>query len=160
LIPVIDGGIEVRFKNSEFSGVDWQLQAVAPGRPCLDCLGAFNSGDVATETEGKLDDPSYLQGLPHDHRFKRNENVFPFSANLALLEVLQLVALVTGIGGISDFGIQRYRYIPGIIESDTERQCRESCETVKLIAQGGRYFHLHGRDLSAEQAREQSRKTL
>jgi molybdopterin/thiamine biosynthesis adenylyltransferase len=160
LIPVIDGGIEVRFKKGEFSGADWQLQTVAPKRPCLDCLGAFNSGDVATEIEGKLDDPSYLQGLPPDHRFKRNENVFPFSANLASLEVLQLVALATGIGRIEDFGVQRYRYIPGIVESDTERQCRENCETAKLIAQGDRFFHLYGRDIAAEQARDRLKNNM
>lgn len=154
LIPVIDGGIEVRFKRGEFSGVDWQLQTVAPGRPCLDCLEIFKSSDVSTEVEGKLDDPSYLKGLPPEHRFKRNENVFPFSANLASLEVLQLVALVTGIAGITDFGIQRYRYIPGIMESNTERQCHEACETIKLIAQGDRFFHLYGRDIAAEQSRD------
>jgi len=153
LIPVIDGGIEVRFKNREFSGVDWQLQTAAPGRPCMDCLGTFDAGDVSTEIEGKLDDPSYLQGLPPDHRFKRNENVFPFSANLASLEVLQLVALVTGIAGITDFGVQRYRYIPGIVETDTERRCYETCETVKLIAQGDRHFYLFGTDIAAEHAR-------
>ncbi|HEX5886311.1 MAG TPA: ThiF family adenylyltransferase [Pyrinomonadaceae bacterium] len=154
LIPVIDGGIDVRFKRGEFSGVDWQLQTVAPGRACLECLGTFLPSDVATEIEGKLDDPSYLRGLPADHRFKRNENVFPFSANLASLEVLQLVALGTGIGGMTDFGVQRYRYLPGTIETDVERTCRTSCEYVELTAQGDRYFQVYGRDLSAEAARE------
>jgi molybdopterin/thiamine biosynthesis adenylyltransferase len=153
LIPVVDGGIEVRFKRSEFSGVDWQLQTVAPNRPCLACLGVFDSGDVSTEIEGKLDDPSYLKGLPSEHRFKRNENVFPFSANLASLEVLQLVALVTNIAGISDFGIQRFRYQPGILDADVERACEADCEYVSLTGQGDRHFHLYGRDLGAEAAR-------
>jgi molybdopterin/thiamine biosynthesis adenylyltransferase len=153
LIPVVDGGIDVRFKRGECSGVDWQLQTVAPGRPCLECLGAFTTGDVSTEIEGKLDDPSYLRGLPADHRFKRNENVFPFSANLASLEVLQFVALVTGTAGMFDFGVQRYRYIPGTLESDTERRCHAGCENIKLVGQGDKYFHLYGRDLGAEAAR-------
>jgi len=157
LIPVIDGGIDVRFKRGEFSGVDWQLQTVAPGRPCLECLGVFFPADVATEVEGKLDDPSYLSGLPPDHRLKRNENVFPFSANLASLEVLQLVALVTGIGGMSDFGVQRYRYLPGTIETDVERTCRPSCGYADLTAQGDSQFQLFGRDLSAELARERQK---
>lgn len=158
LIPVIDGGIAVRFKRGEFSGVDWQLQTVGPTRPCLACLGIFNMGDVATEIEGKLDDPSYLQGLPNEHHFKRNENVFPFSANLASLEVLQLVALVTGIAGITDFGIQRFRYIPGILDTDTERVCRYDCEFVQLTAQGDRHFSLYGKDLGAEAARKRQIK--
>jgi molybdopterin/thiamine biosynthesis adenylyltransferase len=153
LIPVIDGGIQVRFKNNEFSGVDWQLQTVGPGRPCLECLGAFNPNDASTEAAGKMDDPTYLQGLPSDHRFKRNENVFPFSANLASLEILQLIALVTGIAGIDDFGVQRFRYNPGIMELDIERRCKSGCEVESLVAQGDRFFHLFGRDLAAEKTR-------
>ena len=153
LIPVIDGGIDVRFKANDFSGVDWQLQTISPGRPCLDCLGAINMADVDTEIAGKLDDPAYLSGLPADHRFKRNENVFPFSENLASLEVLQFVALSTGIAGITDFGVQRYRYIPGIVETDTERNCRPDCEYVKLTGRGDHYFQLYGYDHAAAAAR-------
>jgi hypothetical protein len=104
-----------------------------------------------------LDDPSYLSGLPHDHRFKRNENVFPFSANLASLEVLQMIALVTGIGGMWNFGIQRYRYLPGTLETDTERLCRSDCDYQALTGQGDRYFELHGRDFGAEKARKRQK---
>jgi len=161
LIPVIDGGIEVRFnKNLEFTGVDWQLQTVAPGRPCLDCLGVFNPADVSTEVEGKLDDPTYLRGLPESHRFKRNENVFPFSANLASLEILQFVALSTSIAGISDFGVQRYRYNPGILECDKEKFCRPDCGYAVLTGQGDRFFTLFGFDIAAETARTRQRKKL
>lgn len=157
LIPVIDGGIAVRFKGSEFSGVDWQLQTVGPTRPCLICLSVVNVGDVATEIEGKLDDPSYLQGLEKNHHFKRNENVFPFSSNLASLEILQLVALVTGIAGITDFGIQRFRYLPGIIDTDTEKVCKANCEFTQLIAEGDQNFSLFGKDQGAKMARERQR---
>lgn len=156
LIPVIDGGIDVRFKGGEFSGVDWQLQTAAPGRPCLACLKTYDPGDVATEIEGKLEDPSYLSGLPKDHRFKRNENVFPFSSNLASLEVLQLVALATGVAGIADFGVQRYRYIPGIMEADSGRRCTTDCDMCTLIGQGDRFFNLKGRDVNAESIRNKT----
>lgn len=154
LVPVIDGGIEVRFKQGKFSGVDWQLQTVAPERPCLECLGAFDPAEVETERAGKLDDPSYLKGLSPEHRFKRNENVYPFSANLASLEVLQFVALTTGIAGLRDFGIQRFRYVPGVMESNVQKTCRLNCGMTNLIAQGDRYFHLYGRDFGAEIARK------
>ncbi|GAB7024932.1 ThiF family adenylyltransferase [Geotalea toluenoxydans] len=159
LIPVVDGGIEVRFdKNKRFTGVDWQLQTVAPGRPCLACLGTYNLTDVNLEESGKLDDPSYMKGLPPDHRHKNNENVFPFSTNLASLEVLQLIALATGVGGISDFGIQRYRYIPGNIEVDVERKCKDGCDCQELEGHGDRNFSLCGRDIGAEKARERQRQ--
>lgn len=160
LIPVIDGGIEVRFKRGRFSGVDWQLQTAAPGRPCLECLGAYNVDDVSVEEAGMLDEPSYLKGLPDEHRYKRNENVFPFSANLASLEVLQFVALATSIAKMPNIGVQRYRYIPGILEVSTEATCAETCETLKLVAQGDRFFTLVGHDIGAEKARARAAASM
>jgi molybdopterin/thiamine biosynthesis adenylyltransferase len=153
LIPVVDGGIVARFRGSEFRGADWQVQTVAPGRPCLECLGTYEPADVSTEAAGKLDDPTYLAGLPLDHRFKRNENVFPFSANLASLEVLQLVALVTGAAGIYDFGVQRNRYVPGIVEQLPNKTCRPDCEVQAHVGTGDTNFRLSGRDLTAERVR-------
>ncbi len=152
-IPVIDGGIAVRFKSGVFSGVDWQLQTVAPGRPCLECLGTYQPTDVALEESGNLDDPSYMKGLPDNHHLKSNENVFPFSANLASLEVLQFVALATGAGGINDFGVQRYRYWPGVVEADVERSCHKGCDCKDLEGQGDRFFKLFGEDVGAVKAR-------
>lgn len=157
LIPVIDGGIVARFRNGEFRGADWQVQTVGPERICLQCLGTYDPADVSTEAAGKLDDPSYLSGLPADHRFKRNENVFPFSTNLASLEVLQLIALVTGVAGIHDFGVQRYRYVPGILEQLGTKLCNHECDTSAQVGIGDKYFTLCGRDLAAEKARERPR---
>jgi molybdopterin/thiamine biosynthesis adenylyltransferase len=152
LIPVVDGGIAVRFKQQRFSGVDWQLQTAGPGRPCLACLGAYNLDDVSVEESGMLDDPSYLTGLPDEHRYKRNENVFPFSANLASLEVLQFIALATGIAGMPDIGVQRYRYVPGIVEA-WSTECTNDCTVKDLVAQGDRFFTLAGMDVGAERTR-------
>lgn len=153
LVPAIDGGIQVRFRNGRFSGADWQVQTVGPERACLECLGAYDPGDVTTEAAGKLDDPSYLAGLPADHRFKRNENVFPFAANLASLEVLQLICLVTGAAGIVDLGVQRFRYVPGVLDQRTGVECAESCDRPGLVAQGDRHFSLIGSDVTATAAR-------
>ena len=153
LIPVIDGGIQVRFKEQRFTGVDWQLQTASPDRPCLECLGTYSNADVATEIEGKLDSPSYIKGLPTTHRFRRNENVIAFSANLASLEVLQLIALATGIAGVDNFGVQRYRYNPGIVERDVERTCEETCIHVSLTARGDRDFILYGQCKAAEKTK-------
>lgn len=157
LIPVIDGGIQVWFRDEVFAGVDWQLQTVAPGRACLECLGAFIPADAETEKAGKLDDPSYLAGLPVDHRLKQNENVFSFSMNLASLEVLHLIALVTAIGGVESFGVQRFRYDPGAIEFDVERACGQGCDIREFVARGDQYFTYMGRDLGAEAARERQK---
>lgn len=149
LIPIIDGGIQVRFKNGIFSGADWQVQSVSPGKICLECLGAYSNSDVSTEIEGKLDDPSYIRGLPKNHLFKQNENVIPFSANLASLEIFHLIALVSGVANIDDFGTQRFRYVPGILDQDTNRQCFDECTQRKIIAMGDEEFNLFGTDHAA-----------
>lgn len=154
MIPVVDGGIKVKFdKAGLFIRADWQLQTVAPCRPCLECLGAYYPSDVSLDEAGMLDDPTYLDGLSEDHYFKRNENVFPFSANLASLEVLQFIALLTGIGNIRDFGVQRYRYMPGIITANTDRACREGCIHTQIIGRGDIDFCLYGSDVRATEAR-------
>lgn len=158
LLPVIDGGIAARFRENTFRGADWQVQTAAPGRACLQCLGTYDPADVSTEEAGKLDDPSYLKGLAANHHFKRNENVFPFSMNLASLEVLQFVGLVTGAAGIHDFGVQRYRYVPGILEQLPMTRCKPTCDVSEQIAFGDKNFCLVGRDLAAERSRTPDRK--
>ena len=140
MIPVIDGGIGVRFKEGAFSGVDWTVQTVGPDRACLRCLKQYDPGDAETEREGKLDDPSYMAGLPRDHRLKANENVFAFSMNLASLEILHLVALATGVGHQNDFGVQRFRYMPGVLEQDDAARCQAGCDSAGLVGSGDTLF--------------------
>jgi molybdopterin/thiamine biosynthesis adenylyltransferase len=156
LIPVVDGGIQVRIdpETGSFVGADWQLQTVGPDRPCLQCLEAFSPADVATEQAGLLDDPSYLAGLPVDHAFKRNENIFPFSANLASLEVFQLIEMVTGIAGVNYFGTQRYSYNQGYIRVNDERHCHDNCYyQANLALADSKIPPSIGVDHSAEKAR-------
>jgi molybdopterin-synthase adenylyltransferase len=97
--------------------------------------------------------PSISRTLPANHSFKRNENVFPFRQNLSSLEVFHLVALVTGAAGQTDFGIQRFRWLPGILDYDLSRKCELYCDIHTLVAHGDKHFSLYGRDLGAEQAR-------
>jgi molybdopterin-synthase adenylyltransferase len=157
LIPVIDGGIKVRLnkKTHAFEGADWQLQTVGPERPCLHCLHAYLSADVMTEREGKLDDPHYIDGLPDDHTFKRNENIFPFSANLASLEVMHLIEMATGIGDVDCFGVQRFSYNEGYIRLLDDKKCEEGCLFQEGIAMGDTMFDSPtGVDLTAQAARK------
>jgi molybdopterin-synthase adenylyltransferase len=136
LIPVVDGGISVSFENNEFVRADWQFQTVSPNRPCLQCLKVYESSDVALDKSGMLDKQSYLDGLPEHHPLKNNENIFPISSHLASFEIFHLMALVTGIGGIYDFGVQRYRYIPGFLSSYNEKTCTAGCTFKALVATG------------------------
>lgn len=158
LIPVVDGGIAVRFRGGRFAGAEWQAQTVAPGQPCLECLEAFTGSDADTERSGMLEDPSYMQGLPDDHRLKRNENVYPFSVNLASIEVMQFIGLAAGLPQVDSFGPQRFHFVAGIMESDPTRTCRPGCDIDDLVARGDSFFSLTGRDHGAEKARERQRK--
>jgi len=160
LIPVIDGGIQVRLNptSGEFEGADWQLQTVGPERPCLRCLGAYHPADVSTEQAGQLDDPSYLAGLPPEHAFKRNENIFPFSSNLSSLEMMQFIEMVTGMGGSDYYGTQRYSYNEGYIRLSPERTCTTDCLFKAGIGQGDSVYDPPiGFDHSAAKARERQK---
>ncbi len=158
LIPVIDGGIKVRFdiESGLFEGADWQAHTVGPERICLECIGQYKSADVDTERAGMLDDPSYLEGLPKEHLFKTNENIFPFSMNLASLEVLQFIEMVTGIGEVGGYyGTQRYAYNQGYIRLNDSLNCIKGCFYQSGIASGDSVFPAPtGIDYSAEKARK------
>lgn len=142
LIPVVDGGILVRHRSGRFRGADWQIQTAAPGRACLRCLGTYDENTVSLDEGGQLDDVSYMAGLDESSPLHRRENVFPFSVNLASVEVFHMVSLVTGIGGQSDLGVQRFRYYPGVMDQRLDSACRNDCEFVQLIANGDHHFSL------------------
>ncbi len=71
-----------------------------------------------------------------------------------------MVELCTGIGGIYDYGIQRFRSNIGTLEYDVERECKAGCGMENLTAQGDRHFHLYGLDKAAEAARRRQTKTI
>lgn len=139
LIPVIDGGIKVTFIEERFENVEWQLQTITIGKPCLQCLGIYEPAEVDLERMGKLDDPTYLNGLPINHHFRNNENIFPFSANLASMEIFQFISLTTQLGGV-EFGVQRFRYVHGFISNYQDITCHESCSFVEGTGTGDLFF--------------------
>ncbi|MBS0646939.1 MAG: ThiF family adenylyltransferase [Verrucomicrobia bacterium] len=163
LIPVIDGGIRIKFLEGteEFAGADWQLQTVSPERICLSCLGVYQPADAQTEQAGLLEDPTYLAGLPKDSHFKNNENVFPFSNNLASLEVLQFIELVTSIGNDGATEPQRYSYNEGYIRLLGDKQCMDECLFKEGVAMGDSLFpRPTGFDHAATKARERQDKLI
>jgi molybdopterin-synthase adenylyltransferase len=137
LIPVIDGGIAVHTKrDGSLLGADWQAHVAMPKRRCLECIGQYDSAYIESERRGDLDDPSYIQTLPKDHVLKRNENVFPFSSNLASLEVLQMLSLVIAPLGISNVGTQNFHFTSGCMDVDDFGVCPDYCPYPSLTAKG------------------------
>lgn len=137
LIPIVDGGIAVHTKkNGALRGADWQAHIAAPAKRCLECLGQYDSGYIEMERRGDLDDPNYIQTLPKDHALKQNENVFPFSANLASLQVLKMLSMAIAPLGQSDVGTQHYHFVTGIMDIDETGSCEPYCTYPSLVALG------------------------
>jgi molybdopterin/thiamine biosynthesis adenylyltransferase len=137
LIPVIDGGIEVRTNRlGRLAAADWRAHTATIGRPCLQCLGQYDPGLVQMEREGHLDDPTYIAGLAEDHPLKSRENVFAFSMSCAGLQVLQMLALAIVPLGRSNPGSQRYHFVGGSMEKPEFGDCHKECFFPQFIALG------------------------
>jgi len=135
LIPVVEGGIIVRTHEGRFRGAEWSARTVGPGRACLRCAGAYDPSMVDLERRGLLDDPHYIQGLDEDHLLRRNENIFPFSMSLASMQVIQFIALTTGLLHMPDLGDQRHFYnLKG--SRSQSLCCAADCEFQHMMATG------------------------
>ncbi len=137
LIPVVDAGILVRtHRRGHLVGADWSAQTVGVGRPCLECLGQYDSGTVQLERDGMLDDPSYIEGLSDDHPLKARQNVFAFSMACASLQVLQLLNLVVAPLGRANAGVQRYHFVGSEMEPRRFGTCHANCLMPGLVGMG------------------------
>jgi hypothetical protein len=133
---VIDGGIRIAAPAGVLKRADWKALTATPGRICLECSGQFDPAGVTLERDGALDDPRYIETLPEDHRLRRRENVFAFSASLASLEVMQLFAMVVAPHGISNPGVQTYHFVTGTLDQEWP-QCYPDCiYTTRHLARG------------------------
>jgi len=150
VIPVIDGGILVRLRADRMIGADWHCHTVAPGRRCLECLKAYDPSLVAMEMQGLLDDPSYMAQLDPSLPIRIHENVFPFSMNLASLEVMQMLALI--LGPIHDLGDQNYHFSTGSLERTEDKDCDLACPYPDIVATGDNWYRVTGEHLAARQA--------
>jgi len=139
LIPVVDGGLAIMARPNGLGlyRADWKVHVAAPSRQCLECLKQYDSGFVAMERDGYLDDPTYIAGLPDAHPAKRNENVFAFSMAAASAEVLQFLSMVVAPFGIADPGTHMYHFVTASFDVDYGR-CATLCAFPPLTALGER----------------------
>ena len=136
LIPVIDGGIFSKVNNDQLVHADWRIHVVGPERPCMVCIGALKSEHISLDMDGKLDDPSYIQGLSQEQKsIIARQNVFPFSMSVAAHEMLQFIGIVTGEVRVGGYSPQMYHCYPGIMEINDLKECFHDCEYSKLTAQ-------------------------
>jgi molybdopterin/thiamine biosynthesis adenylyltransferase len=143
LIPVIDGGISIEFDdNKNLNFADWTVHTATPGRPCLHCLNAYHSSDVELEKQGLIEDTSYIQGLPDNHHLKNRENISPFSFNLASMEVLHFMALLTDLVEPENYGEQKYRFKHGFLSRNYDVSCENECDFADNVGVGDSIFEL------------------
>ncbi len=139
MIPVIDGGIAVVSRQGRaLRRAEIRAHVAAPMRPCLECLGQFNSGLVTADKEGYFDDPQYIKGLPEDHPIRSRENVFGFSAMAASLEVMQMLSMVVAPSGISNPTPQIYHFVTGTLDRQEDALCHPNCIYSQLQGRGDR----------------------
>lgn len=137
LVPVVDGGIQVRSQRGErLLSAEWRAHVAAPGRACLECLGQYDPGMVEVERAGLLDDPVYITGLPKDHPLRRGENVFAFSAAAAAAETLQLLTAVIAPCEIGDVGAHLYHFTTGTLDRITTG-CKPTCPYTTTLQSTG-----------------------
>ncbi|MCA9360055.1 ThiF family adenylyltransferase [Candidatus Nomurabacteria bacterium] len=137
LIPVIDGGIGItKTKEHRLQSADWKAHAVGPEKICLLCMDQYDTDEVTLERQGMLDDPEYIESLPDDHALKRNENVIPFSLNLASLQIFHALRMMVKPLGISDVGNLNFHFVSGVIDVEHALECSKECLFSQNIAAG------------------------
>lgn len=139
-IPVISGGVFIDTKsNGTLGQATWSVTTVAPGRRCLRCDGQYTTSDVTMERDGSLDDPSYVRGLQARGAPRASQNVFPFSANVASLMVIEMVRLLIAAKWWPDTCDKlHYSLIPNRLQVERD-QCLDSCSVCETTAYGDSY---------------------
>ena len=139
-IPVISGGVFIDTKPDGTMGqAAWSVSTVGPGRRCLRCDGQYSTSDVTMERDGSLDDPAYVRGVATRSDGPVNQNVFPFSANLASFMVIEMVRLTVAADWWPDTGGKlHYSMIPSRLEAERGR-CAATCSVCETMAYGDQY---------------------
>ena len=133
-IPVIDGGVNVQ-KDFNKSGAHWRAHLITPFHQCMRCNRQYTTSDVPMELDGSLDNPSYVRNIPQKMR-QGNENVFPFSASVASMEInMMLRYLIIAPEWWPEVQQQDYGFMNGQIRINNEK-CLPQCEFRARIARG------------------------
>lgn len=136
-IPVVSGGIFIDNKpNGTLGQAAWGVTTVGPMFRCLRCDGQYTSSDVVLDIDGSLDDPAYIRHMQEAGQTPRNQNVFPFSANLATSMVIEMIRLVISDTWWPDRGgRQHYSMIPNRLDVENLK-CNKHCSVKEKSALG------------------------
>ena len=138
-IPVIFGGVRVAVKSDgRLADATWSVVRVGPEARCLRCDGQYTTSAVMTERDGSLDNPTYVaQGAT----LPGNENVFPFSANLGSLMVLEMLRGILHEQWWPPAPTKlHYSYISSRMTAQVAA-CRQDCSIDARTAHGDRWAY-------------------
>ena len=136
-IPVVFGGVRVATKpDGSLADAAWSVVRAGPGSRCLRCDGQYTTSDVMMERDGSFDDPTYVVRGESAGDGPGNENVFPFSANLGSLMVLEMLrSLLREPWWPRSPTKLHYTYISGRMTPQIV-VCRPNCSVAARIGQG------------------------
>ena len=136
-IPVIFGGIFIDNKSSgKLAQATWSTSILSPRFRCLRCDGQYTTSDVIQEVDGSLDNPSYVRGQDG----LRNQNVFPFSMNVASSMVLEMIRFIISEDWWSHVGYKTfYNFIQKDMKILSDKKCKESCAVLSNSGIGDSY---------------------
>ncbi len=138
-IPVVFGGVRVATKaDGRLADATWSVVRVGPESRCLRCDGQYTTSAVMMERDGSLDDPTYvIQGAA----VPGNENVFPFSANLGSLMVLEMLRSILRERWWPPAPTKlHYSYVAGRLMSEIAT-CHPGCSVAERTGQGDRWAY-------------------
>lgn len=140
-IPVVSGGVFIDNKRDGTLGqAAWGVTTIGPEFRCLRCDGQYTSSDVVLELDGSLDNPAYIRQMTETDQAPRNQNVFPFSTNLATSMVIEMIRLVIAESWWPDrAGRNHYSMIPNRLEVESLK-CNQHC-SVRAKAALGDHFN-------------------
>ena len=141
-IPVIFGGVRVATKTGgRLADATWSVVRAGPKSRCLRCDGQYTTSGVMMERDGSLDDPTYVVRGGPAAEAPGNENVFPFSANLGSLMVLEMLRSVLREAWWPPAPTKfHYTYLSGRLTTEVA-ECPPNCTVAERTAQGDSWLY-------------------
>ena len=141
-IPVVFGGVRVAKKpDGSLADATWSVVRAGPGSRCLRCDGQYTTSAVMMERDGSLDDPTYVVRGNSTDAAPGNENVFPFSANLGSLMVLEMLRSILRESWWPPAPTKlHYTYVSNRMTSAVA-ECWPGCSVAEREAQGNAWSY-------------------
>jgi hypothetical protein len=108
--------------------ISWRTHLAAPGKPCLQCISAYEYSKVGLERDGLIDDPHYITAAPEIKReYDARENVFCFSMSCAAHEIIQFLGYALNESAVGPSFPQMYFAGAGLMFK-APFQAAETCD--------------------------------